>query len=69
MYGKGGSDHIYGGVGDDIITADELSTEGSLTEKVIDCGADVDEVWFDEEDVTDVVKNCEIEHARLVTGR
>ena len=68
-YSDGGTDHIYGGEGDDIIKADAQSTEGSLTEEVIDCGAGEDEVWFDQGDVTDVVKNCEIKHAYLVIDR
>ena len=68
-HADGGTDHIYGGEGDDVIKADVLSTEGSLTEEVIDCGAGEDEVWFDVGDVTDVVKNCEIEHAHIVTSR
>jgi Ca2+-binding RTX toxin-like protein len=68
-YADGGTDHIYGGEGDDAIKADEPSTEGSPTEEVIDCGAGEDEVWFDVGDVTDVVKNCEIKHAHITTGR
>ena len=62
-YADGGTDHIYGGEGDDVIKADVLSTE------VIDCGAGEDEVWFDQGDVTDVVKNCEIKHAHVVIDR
>jgi len=68
-YADGGTDHIYGGEGDDVIKADALSTEGSFTEEVIDCGAGEDEVWFNYGGVTDVVKNCEIEHANYVPDR
>ena len=68
-HADGGTDHIYGGEGDDVIKADVLLTERSLTEEKIDCGAGENEVWFDVGDVTDVVKNCEIEYSHLVTGR